>query len=69
MQDNVFGRIMMYVTIWVGLFVLLCFISIIKNWSVVVTVVSGTIYALIEYIIIFGVIIYAIRLIIGSAFR
>lgn len=69
MRDTILGRIMMYVTLWIGLFLVLCVISVIKNWNVLAAIISGTISALIGYVFVIGLMIYGIAMIIGAGFR
>lgn len=69
MRDTIMGRIMMYIILWVGLFLVLCVISVIKNWSVLATIISGTISGLIGYVFVIGLVIYGIAMILRAGFR
>ena len=69
MRDTIIGRIMMYIILWVGLFLVLCVISVIKNWSVLATIISGTISGLIGYVFVIGLVIYGIAMILRAGFR
>lgn len=69
MRDTIMGRIMMYIILWIGLFLVLCVISVIKNWSVLAAIISGTISALIGYVFVIGLMIYGIAMILRAGFR
>ena len=69
MRDTIFGRILMYFAIWIGLFLLLCIVSVVKNWSVLATIISGTVSELIGYIFVMGLTIYGIVMILRAGFR
>lgn len=69
MRDTIMGRIMMYIIFWIGLFWVLCVISVIKNWSVLAAIISGTISALIGYVFVIGLMIYGIAMILRAGFR
>ena len=60
MRNTVVGRILMYFAVWVVLFLILCVVSIAKNWDVLVAVISGTISSLVGYLVMIGLMIYGI---------
>ena len=43
MRNTVVGRILIYAAVWVVLFLILCVVSIAKNWDILVAIISGTI--------------------------
>lgn len=69
MRNTIVGRILMYLSVWVVLFLILCVLSIIKNWSVLVAILSSTIYTLIELIFVIGLMLYGIIMMIRALFR
>lgn len=69
MRDTIIGRILMYLAIWVVLFFILCVVSVIKNWSVLVATLSSVIFTLIVAFFVAGLIIYAIVMMTRALFR
>lgn len=69
MRDTIIGRILMYLAIWIVLFLILCVVSVIKNWSVLVATLSSVIFTLIEVFFVAGLIIYAVVMMIRALFR
>lgn len=69
MRNTVVGRILMYAAVWVVLFLILCVVSITKNWDILVTVISGTISSVVGYLVVIGLMIYGIAMILRAGFR
>lgn len=69
MRNTVVGRVLMYFAVWVVLFLILCVVSIAKNWDVLVAVISGTISSLVGYLVVIGLMIYGIVMILRAGFR
>lgn len=69
MGNTIIGRILMYLAIWVILFLVLCVVSVIKNWGVLVAMLSSAIYSLIEVFFVAGLIIYAIIMMVRAGSR
>ncbi len=69
MRNTVVGKILMYLAVWGALFLILCVLSIIKNWSVLVAILSSTIYTLIELMFVIGLMLYGIIMMIRALFR
>lgn len=59
----------MYAAVWVVLFLILCVVSITKNWDILVTVISGTISSVVGYLVVIGLMIYGIAMILRAGFR
>ncbi len=69
MRNTIIGRILMYLAIWVVLFFILCVVSVIKNWSVLVATLSSVIFTLIVAFFVAGLMIYAIVMMTRALFR
>lgn len=69
MRNTVVGRILMYAAVWIVLFLILCVVSITKNWDILVTVISGTISSVVGYLVVIGLMIYGIAMILRAGFR
>lgn len=69
MRNTVVGKILMYLAVWGALFLILCVLSIIKNWSVLVAIFSSTMYTLIESMFVIGLMLYGLIMMIRSLFR
>lgn len=69
MRNTVVGRILMYAAVWVVLFLILCVVSIAKNWDILVAVISGTISSVVGYLAVIGLMIYSIAMILRAGFR
>ena len=65
MREEIVRKLLMYLLIWGGLFILLCIVSIIKNWSTLVAVMGGTITSMISMIVMVVFMIYIFMMILG----
>ena len=65
-----FGRTLLtFLRIWAGLFLLLCVVSITKNWDTVMAVLSSAVSTIFYYLFIILIVIYGIVLMIRAMFR
>ena len=69
MRNTVIGRILMYLLLWAILFLILCVVSIAKNWGVLVSILSGTVMSLVVSFGVIGLIIYGIIMMLRAGFR
>ena len=59
----------MYLALWVILFLLLCFISVIKNLDVLLDVLNGRLMGVFGYFLIIAILVSVIASMIGVGFR
>ena len=59
----------MYFALWVILFLLLCFISVIKNLDVLLDVLNGRLMGVFGYFLIIAILVSVIASMIGVGFR
>lgn len=69
MGNDLRGKILFYLSIWAGLFVLLCIISLVKNGDVLVAAVSSAFASMIGSVVVIGLMLYGIFLLLRSIFR
>ena len=66
MRNAIVRKIIMYVAVWGILFLILCVVSIVKNWNILSTVIGGTLLSLFGYLVVIGLIIYGIVMILRA---
>lgn len=66
MRNTLLGRIFFYLAVWAVLFLILCIVSVAKNWEIVMVAVSGILSTLIGYFLVIGLMLYGIAMIFRS---
>ena len=66
MRNTLLGRIFFYLAVWAVLFLILCIVSVAKNWEIVMAAVSGTLSTLIGYFLVIGLMLYGLTMILRS---
>ena len=65
LRENMIRRLLLYLQIWIALFILLCIISIVKNWSILVAAIGGIVTSIISIVVMLFLVIYIIMMLFG----
>ena len=65
MRNTIWGRILLYIALWLGLGLLLCIVSVAKNWAVLASVFGNTFSSLAQMLLLIGLLLYCLAMLIG----